>query len=214
MTDKVGPKQLVPSAAAPKPAPKAPAQPAPAQLDTDSFVRNPPTAAQLTQMRQAVAALDALPAMPKAEAGLKAWLAIAGPAYEAAKKADSGLSSASFFHNSLPAAEAEAVFFKVGDFSDKVRDAQERLGLREPTPPADPKRPTYKGTKAVSRWVDNEQNGLTSLAGLLALPFVAAIETLDATTRKQQAQAYPAALAEYRKRKARYDAEQAKIKIK
>ncbi len=212
MTDKIGPKQTVSSAAGPKPAPKPAAKPAPAKLDNDSFLRNPPTAAQLAQMRQAVAALDALPAMPKAEAGLKAWLAVAGPAYEAAQKAEAGMGSASFFHKALPKEEADAAFFKVAQFSHQVHDAQERLGLREPTPPADPKRPTYQGTKAVSGWMNNQKNGLTALAGLLALPFVATVESADAASRKQQAKDYPAAMAEYEKRKARYDAEQAKIK--
>lgn len=212
MTDKIGKKLATSGAPAPKAVVKPPAPLAAVQVQQDNFLRNPPTNAQLASMRQAVAAAAALPPMPKGGPALKAWVAQAAPVYAAADQAQHGMGSAAFFHKSLPKAEADMAFFKVSQLGHQLHDAEERLGLRAPTPPADPNRPTFGGTKTVAGWMNNSKNGLAAFAGLIALPFVATVEAADAASRKQQKKDLPAAQAEYEKRKALYDAEQAKLK--
>jgi hypothetical protein len=74
--------------------------------------------------------------MPKAKADLGAWLAVARPAYAAAKQAERGMGWAYFLHSSLKRREHEAAFRKVRNFGDRIHYAQARLGLRVPLPEA------------------------------------------------------------------------------
>lgn len=193
-----------PAKAAPPAAPKA----ADPKLAADSFLRNPPTAAQLAGMRAAVAALDALPPMPKGLEAKKAWAEQVRPTVDAAEKALDGMRSAAFFHKSLPDAECDAAGDKLYKLGDALRDAEEETGLREPTRPADPTRPLFGASKAVQGWMGN--NGFTALLGLIAWPVAAVIDVADAASRPAQAAAHPGEVAKYKEREKRYQAEQAK----
>lgn len=190
-------------------APAAPKETAP-KLESDSFLRNPPNAAQLAGMRAAIAALDGLPKEPVGLEAKKAWIEQVRPTYEAADKALSGLRSAAFFHKTLPDAEVDAASAKVYKLGDAIRDAEEATGLRAPDAPANPFRPLWGNSKAVSGWMGN--NAFTAIIGLIALPVAAAIDAADAATRPLQAAAYPVEYGKYKVREARYNEEQAKKK--
>ncbi len=200
------------SGTSPQPKTSAPAAPkaADAKLAADSFLRTPPTSAQLAGMRAAIAALDALPPQPSGVEAKKAWLAQVRPTYEAADKALSGMRSASFFHKSLPDAEADAAGTKVYQLGDAIRDAEEATGQRAPEAPANPMRPLFGYSKAVSGWMGN--NAFTALIGLIAWPVAATIDAADAVTRPLQALAYPVEYGKYKVREARFEEEQAKAK--
>lgn len=211
MTTPIGKSNATSGTTAPAkgPAPAAKAEPTP-KLGADSFLRTPPTAAQLAAMRAAIAALDGVPPAPKGKEALKAWVEQTRPIHEAADKALSGLRSAEFFHKTLPEAEVDAAGDKVYALGDKLRDAEEATGLRAPTKPADPTRPLFGNSKAVQGWMGN--NGFTAIVGLFALPIAAVIDVADAATRPLQAVAYPGELVKYKAREAEYKKEQAKAK--
>lgn len=185
--------------------PAAPAAPRPAepQLASDSFLRSPPTVAQLAGFRQAIAALDDLPKEPGGIAAKKAWVAQVRPTYEAAEKALDGMRSASFFHKSPPEAEADAAGDKVHAFGENLRDAEEATGLREPAKPANPFRPLFGYSKAVQGWMGN--NAFTAIVGLIALPVAAVVDTADAVTRPLQALAFPVLWGQHKIREARFE---------
>lgn len=186
----------------PKAAPSSQASsPAPRFAD-DSFFRTAPTAEQIKDMHRAIAALDALPPVPKGVLEKRQWLKAAEPVLKAARAAERGLGNAAFFHKSVPQGAADAARLKLNAVESRVNRAEEQAGLRKPTPPADPNRERMQLSKANEKLLNHPVGSL--LGVMFAVPALI-VDGADAASRPAERARYPQAMKEYEARLAQYE---------
>ncbi|MEB3329431.1 MAG: hypothetical protein VKQ33_09395 [Candidatus Sericytochromatia bacterium] len=183
--------------------PALPAEAAPAsRFADDAFFRSAPTPEQVAGLHRAIAALDALPAAPKGVLEQRIWLEQIAPARKAAALASRGLGNAAFFHKAIPQGAADAAAAKVRAFEARARDAEERSGLRKPTPPLDPNRPGGQATRLSGQLLEHP---VGAVLGAALTPIALIFDGVDAVSRPSERAAYPAAFKAYQARLAAYE---------
>lgn len=164
----------------------------PSKTFEDHFNRTGPSAAEIKQAREAIAALAKGPGVPLLQSKKAAWLKEAGVKLEAAREARGVLQDAEWAKK-VPETETDAARDVVQDFANQIRSVEIRAGVRPFPKPLNPFRPLGDVSRSILNGMGN--NVLGAILAPILIPVAIVGDIVDTITRPIQALVWPVAHA-------------------